>query len=328
MKAAPDIDVRAALRFRLRLPVIVAPMFRVSTVALVVAACEEGLLGSFPAHGTRDTAELRTWIESIQLQLQLGKSAPFAVNLVTHASNERLEADLAVCEELRVPIILSSKSAPTRIVDRIHGYGGWIFHDVANRRHVEKAVDAGVDGLTAVACGAGGHTGSLNPFALINVIRRTFGGPVVLAGAITTGRDVLAAQAMGADFAYMGTRFLATEESGASPEHKKMVVDHDGADVCTSAAFTGAPANWLIPSLEAAGVDLDALCRSPERDVASLTSSQRRWKDLWTSGHGIGLIDDIPPARERCRRLASEYEDAVCVMSQHVGRREQDQPAA
>lgn len=301
---------------QLEIPALVAPMFLVSNPAMTVAACSEGLMGSFPAHGTRSTGQFEEWLIQTSAELaRLRKAgqtqvAPFAVNLVVHPSNTRRNDDLELCIRYRVPVILSSKGAPGDAVKRIHDYGGVVLHDVANRRHAEKALEAGVDGLIAVTAGAGGHTGTLNPFALMNEIRRVYDGVVVLAGGLTTGQDVLTAQAMGADLAYIGTRFLATRESGAPEGHKRMIVDSSATDVFFSAAIDGAPANWLTKSLIAAGADLDVLRTTLPGKIVSAHESKKRWKDIWTAGHGVGNIDDIPSTVELCRRLKAEYRAA------------------
>jgi nitronate monooxygenase len=304
-----------ALRERLSIPVIVAPMFLVSTPAMVVAACREGLVGSFPAHGTRSPEQFEAWLVEIRDALARAEDAgerpaPYAVNLVVHATNARQRGDLALCVKHRVPVILTSKSAPGDVVARVHEYGGVVLHDVASQRHAVKALEAGVDGLIAVAGGAGGHCGTINPFALMNEVRRVFDGPVVLAGGMTTGRDVLAAQAMGADFAYLGTRFLATEESAAPEGQKRMIVASNANDVFFSAAIDGAPANWLAPSLVAAGIDLDVLRTTLPGRIVSGDQTRKRWKDLWTAGHGVGNIDDLPSTQALCRRLKREYDAA------------------
>jgi len=300
---------------RLAIPVIVAPMFLVANPKFVVAACAKGLLGSFPAHTTRTSTMLGRWLTTIQHQQRvlaaLGcVSAPFAVNLVVHESNPRLESDLRMCEVHRVPIVLTSKSAPRHVATRVHEYGGIVLHDVASPRHAEKALAAGVDGLVAVAGGAGGHTGAANPFALVNEIRQMFGGPLALSGGMTTGRDVFAATAMGADFAYMGTRFLATRESSATDRHKRMIVGSKSSDILTSAAIDGAPATWLVESLIAAGIDIDELKTRRAGSITDSNDNVRRWKDLLSAGHGAGNISDIPTVAELCDRLVVEFEAA------------------
>jgi nitronate monooxygenase len=299
---------------QLEIPLILAPMFLVSTPAMTLAACAEGLMGSFPAHGTRSPEVFEQWlVETIEGLKRLrdqndgGKIAPFAVNLVVHPSNIRMNDDLERCIKYRVPVVLTSKGAPSDIVARIHDYGGLVLHDVANQRHAEKAIEAGVDGVIAVAGGAGGHTGTINPFSLMNELRRIHSGPIVLAGGMTTGRDVLAAQVMGADFAYVGTRFIATVESTASEDHKRMIVASNATDVFFSASIDGAPANWLTKSLLAAGIDLDVLRTTLPDKIVAAAETRKRWKDIWTAGHGVGNIEDIPPTAKLCRQIKAEY---------------------
>jgi len=300
---------------RLSIPVIVAPMFLVANPALVVAASSKGILGSFPAHTTRSPQILDEWLTTIEQELAAAADAgatpaPFAVNLVVHASNPRQDEDLEICIAHRVPVVLTSKSAPKDVAARIHDYGGVVLHDIATPRHAEKALEAGVDGLIAVAGGAGGHTGSANPFALVNEVRQMFDGPLALSGGITTGQDVLAATTMGADFAYVGTRFMATQESSASDEHKQMIVDSRSSDILTSAAIDGAPATWLTKSLVAAGIDLDELRTRPPGQITDSNADVRRWKDLLSAGHGSGNITDVPTVGELCDRLIAEYRAA------------------
>ena len=303
------------IRERLSIPVIVAPMFLVSTPAMVIAACRQGLMGSFPAHGTRSPEVFESWLIEIIDALARAEAAgeqpaPFAVNLVVHASNLRAEGDLDLCERYKVPVILSSKSAPGAVVRRAHGWGGVVLHDIASQRHAEKALEAGVDGLIAVAGGSGGHCGTINPFALVNEVRRLFDGPLVLAGGMSCGRDVLAAQTIGADFAYLGTRFIATRESSAPEGQKQMIVASNASDVFFSAAIDGAPANWLTPSLVAAGIDLDVLRTTLPGKIVASDQTRKRWKDIWTAGHGVGNIDDIPSTEALCKRLRQEYQQA------------------
>ena len=301
---------------RLAMPAIAAPMFLVSNPALTLACCAEGIMGSFPAHGTRSREEFRAWLDEMVLGTKRledqGKTlAPWAVNLVVHASNPRYPGDLELVEKYKVPVVLTSKGAPGEAIKRIHGWGAGALHDIANRRHAEKALEAGVDGVIAVAGGAGGHTGTINPFALMNEVRQLGDHfAVVLAGGLTTGRDVLAAQAMGADLAYIGTRFIATQEAMAAAAHKKMILDTRATDVFLTASIDGAPANWLVPSLLAAGIDLDVLRTTLPSKIVSAQENKKRWKDIYTAGHGVGNIDDIPSAAELCRRLITQYKEA------------------
>lgn len=302
---------------KLSLPVIVAPMFLVSSPALVLAVCGEGLVGSFPAHATRTREIFEAWVDEIEAALAAMRAAdpdrtvaPYAVNLVTHETNPRMQGDLEVCVRKRVPIVLTSKSAPRNVVDAVHAYGGLVIHDIATRRHAEKAIEAGVDGLILVTQGAGGHTGSISPFGLLNEVRDIYDGPVVLAGAISTGRDVLAAEAMGADLVYMGTRFIATPESIAPGAYKAALLKADASSLFYSASVDGAPVNWLTDSLIAAGIDLDILAVTPRGKVRNSGETAKQWRDIWSAGHGVGAVRAIEPAADICRRLITEYQAA------------------
>jgi nitronate monooxygenase len=301
---------------RMTVPVIAAPMFLVSNPALTLACCSEGLMGSFPAHGTRSREEFQAWldemVEGMKKLENAGKTpAPWAVNLVVHPSNPRYPGDLDLVEKYKVPVVLTSKGAPGDAIKRIHGWGAVALHDIANRRHAEKALEAGVDGVIAVAGGAGGHTGTINPFALMNEVRQLGDHfAIVLAGGLTTGRDVLAAETMGADLAYIGTRFIATREAMAAEGHKRMILDTRATDVFLTASIDGAPANWLTPSLLAAGIDLDVLRTTLPGKVVAAQENKKRWKDIYTAGHGVGNIEDVPDAAELCRRLIAQYREA------------------
>ena len=301
---------------QLEIPVIAAPMFLVSNPAMALACCAEGIMGSFPAHGTRSREEFQGWLDEMILGIKrledAGKTpAPWAVNLVVHPSNPRYPGDLELVEKYKVPVVLTSKGAPGDAIRRIHGWGAVALHDIANRRHAEKALEAGVDGVIAVAGGAGGHTGTINPFALMNEVRQLGDHfAIVLAGGLTTGRDVLAAETMGADLAYIGTRFIATQEAMAAADHKKMILDTRATDVFLTASIDGAPANWLTPSLVAAGIDLDVLRTTLPTKIVAAQENKKRWKDIYTAGHGVGNIDDIPTAAELCRRLVKQYREA------------------
>jgi nitronate monooxygenase len=301
---------------RMAIPAIAAPMFLVSNPALTLACCAEGIMGSFPAHGTRSREQFQAWLDEMQdgtkrLEDQGKTLAPWAVNLVVHPTNPRYPGDLELVEKYQVPVVLTSKGAPGDAIKRIHGWGAVALHDIANRRHAEKALEAGVDGVIAVAGGAGGHTGTINPFALMNEVRQLGEHfAIVLAGGLTTGRDVLAAQTMGADLAYIGTRFIATREAMAVDEHKKMILDTRATDVFLTASIDGAPANWLVPSLLAAGIDLDVLRTTLPGKIVSSQDNKKRWRDIYTAGHGVGNIDDIPAAAELCRRLIAQYKEA------------------
>lgn len=303
---------------RMAIPAIAAPMFLVSNPALALACCSEGIMGSFPAHGTRSREQFQSWLDEMQEGMKRlednaqGRTiAPWAVNLVVHASNPRYPGDLELCEKYKVPVVLTSKGAPGDAIKRLHGWGAIALHDIANKRHAEKALEAGVDGVIAVAGGAGGHTGTINPFALMNEVRQLGDHfAIVLAGGQTTGRDVLAAQVMGADLAYIGTRFIATQEAMAADAHKEMILQTRATDVFLTASIDGAPANWLTPSLLAAGVDLDVLRTTLPGKIVSSHENKKRWKDIYTAGHGVGNIDDLPTTADLCRRLVAQYKEA------------------
>ncbi|MFZ5710120.1 MAG: NAD(P)H-dependent flavin oxidoreductase [Pseudomonadota bacterium] len=297
-----------ALLSGLRLPAIVAPMFLVSGPDLVVAACRAGLVGTFPALNARTGEDLDRWLGGIGRRLAAdGRAAPFGVNLIVHRSNPRLRDDLGRVVAHRVPLVITSLGATAGIVDEIHAYGGLVFHDVISLRHAEKAAAAGVDGIIAVAAGAGGHAGALSPFALVGELRQMFGGTVVLAGAVTTGSDILAARAMGADMVSIGTRFIVTRESLASDAQKEMTRDATAADIIHTSAISGVAANFLRPSLVLNGLDPDNL---PPHGTLDLGSEARVWKTVWSAGQGVGRIADIPAAGDLCDRLAAEYRAA------------------
>ncbi|MDE1184784.1 nitronate monooxygenase [Paraburkholderia sp.] len=295
----------------LRVPVLAAPMFLVSNPDLVVAQCEAGVIGSFPALNARPQAQLDTWLTEIETRL--GETQPpFAVNLIVHPSNVRLDADLDTIVAHQVPIVITSLHAPDRVVERVHAYGGRVLHDVTTVHHARKAAAAGVDGLILVCAGAGGHGGTLNPFALVAEVRRFFDGMLVLAGAMTDGASVLAARALGCDLAYMGTRFIATEEAGASSAHKAMVIAASARDIVYTPFFSGVPANYLKDSVRAAGLDPDAL--PAERSTVDYSKGQTRpkaWSDVWGAGQGVGNIDTVEPVRVLVDRLAREYRAAA-----------------
>ena len=307
----------AALDGRLRLPLIGAPMFIVSHPALVIAQCKAGIVGSFPALNARPQEALGEWIREIKNSLAEYAEAhpdepvaPFAVNQIAHFSNDRLLADMETCVQHEVPIIITSLRPPAEIVEAVHGYGGLVFHDVINLRHARKAMEQGVDGIIAVCAGAGGHAGTSSPFALVKEIRSEFDGAIILSGCMTSGADVLAAQAMGADLAYIGTRFIATEEANALPEYKKMIVDSKSADIVYSSLFSGVPGSYLKGSIANAGFDPDNL---PEGDKAAMDFGKRdkaaakAWRDIWSAGQGVGNIDEILPAYDLVLRMEREY---------------------
>ena len=310
------MPIPASLNRNLALPVICAPMFIVSNPDLVIAQCKGGLIGSFPALNARPKEVLDEWLTRIKAELADDpNAAPFAVNQIIHPSNERLEHDMALCVKHEVPLIITSLSAPTQIVPHVHAYGGKVFHDVISVRHAEKALEAGVDGLILVCAGAGGHAGTLSPFALVGEIRKFYDGPIALSGSITNGSAILAAQAMGADFAYIGTRFIATDEANAVDAYKKAIVDSAAKDVVYTPYFTGVHGNYLSRSIIAAGLDPANL---PDKDKSAMSFGGERdakaWKDIWGAGQGVGNIGDILPAAELIARMKQEYRAAKAAL--------------
>ena len=302
-----------AFRDRLALPAIAAPMFLVSGPDLVVEACRAGVIGTFPSLNRRTTEEYAAWLDEIEGRLAADpRAAPFGVNLIVHKNNPRVSADLEVTVKHRVPLVITSLGANTEVVDAVHGYGGLVFHDVINMRHARKAAEAGVDGLIAVCAGAGGHAGTTSPFALVSEIRAFFDKTIILSGAISTGRQVAAAIMMGADLAYLGTRFIATRESLAKDGFKEMIVSARAADIVYTPAISGVHGNFLAPSLIAAGLDPANL---PTKTESYKTGEKRAWKDVWSAGHGVGVIDDVPTVAELCARLVEEYDEACASLT-------------
>jgi nitronate monooxygenase len=285
----------------------------VSNPQLVLACCRNGIVGSFPALNQRDSGAFKAWLEEIGAGLQ-AESAPYAVNLIVHGSNPRLQADLALCIEQRVPIVITSLGAVKELVDAVHGYGGLVFHDVTTRRHAEKAAEAGVDGLIAVAAGAGGHAGTWSPFALIAEIREFFDKTLLLSGCLNHGHEILAAQLLGADLAYLGTRFIATQESDATPAYKQMILHARAADIIHTPAVSGVPASFMRQSLEAAGYDLKQLQNKGEinygEKLKPISDEAKAWKTVWSAGQGVGTISDLPSVDALVARLDREYRDA------------------
>ncbi|WP_019139798.1 NAD(P)H-dependent flavin oxidoreductase [Noviherbaspirillum massiliense] len=302
----------------LSLPVIASPMFIASGPALVKAQCKAGIVGSFPALNARPAEMLDTWLTEIQADLAAYKAehpgakvGPIAVNQIVHQSNDRLAHDVEVCVKHQVPIIISSLRAPPKeMLDAVHSYGGIVLHDVISIRHAQKALEAGVDGLILVAAGAGGHAGTLSPFALVGEVRKFFKGPVALSGSIATGDAILSAQAMGADFAYIGSRWLATKESNVEDGYRQAIVESSAADVVYTNLFTGVHGNYLKKSIVAAGLDPDNL---PAADKSKMnfgsggSSKAKAWRDIWGAGQGVGLMDDVPSVAEMVERLKAEY---------------------
>jgi nitronate monooxygenase len=305
----------------LRLPVIASPMFIVSNPALVIAQVRAGIVGSFPALNARPVSQLDEWLYEIE-EATAGCAAPFAVNLIVHKTNGRLDEDLEVCRKHRVPLIITSLGAREDVNAAVHGWDGIVLHDVIDDTYARKAVDKGADGLIAVAAGAGGHAGSQSPFALMQEIRAWFDGPVALSGAIATGRSILAAQALGADFAYIGTPWIATPEANAVDAYKQAIVDGRAADIVNSNLFTGVHGNYLRASIAAAGMDPDRL---PEGDPSTMNfgsggnSAAKAWRDIWGSGQGIGAIAAIEPVAARVDALAAQYEAAKAALAARVG---------
>ncbi|KAA0970927.1 nitronate monooxygenase [Aureimonas fodinaquatilis] len=312
----PDI-----MKSRVRLPVIGAPLFIISNPALVLAQVTSGIVGAFPALNARPAEQLADWLDELQEGIASHDqrnpdrpAAPFAVNQIVHRSNNRLEADLQMCVQHKVPIVITSLGAVQEVNDAVHSYGGIVLHDVINNRFAHKAIEKGADGLIAVAAGAGGHAGQISPFALVQEIREWFAGPLFLSGAIATGKAILAAQAMGADGAYIGSPFIATDEAQATEAHKQAIVDGHAADIVNSSYFTGVSGNYLRASIIAAGMDPDHL---PDADKSKMDFSAttapgqaKAWKDIWGAGQGIGAVDHIVPAADFIDRLASEYRQA------------------
>lgn len=304
----------------LALPVVASPMFIVSYPELVLAQCKAGIVGSFPALNARQPELLDEWLTRINEELTAFKAAhperpvgPLAVNQIVHQSNARLEHDVRVCIDHKVPIFITSLRSPIKeILDAVHSYGGIVLHDVINIRHAQKALEAGVDGLILVAAGAGGHAGMLSPFALVGEVRKFFDGPLVLSGAIATGGAILAAQAMGADLAYIGTRFIASEEAHATDEYKRAIVDASAADIIYTNLFTGVHGNYIRQSILNAGLDPDNLPASDKSkmDFSGGTSKAKAWKDIWGAGQGVGLMESVQPAGQIVAQLKEEYEAA------------------
>ncbi|GBD42247.1 Nitronate monooxygenase [bacterium HR39] len=295
---------------RLRLPVVAAPMFLVSGPELVIAACRAGVLGTFPALNQRTSEGFEAWLAEIEEALAADpRAAPFGVNLIVHRSNRRLERDLETVVRHRVPLVITSLGAVPDLVREIHAYGGVVFHDVAIPRHVEKAAEAGVDGVVLVCGGAGGHAGRLNPFAFLAEARQRFSGTILLAGAISTGRDVLAVRAMGADLAYMGTRFIATREARAPEDYKRMLIEASATDIVYTDRISGIHGSFLRQSLERAGIDPHRLEEMPKGDIAAELEREalRAWRDIWSAGQGVAAIDDIPTVAELVDRLERDF---------------------
>ena len=305
------------LRGKLSVPVVAAPLFIISNPDLVIAQCKAGVVGSFPSLNARPLPVLEEWLQRIRDELAAhdaahpeSPAAPYAVNLIVHKSNDRLLDDLALCVKYEVPIVITSLGAKPEVNEAIHGYGGMVLHDVINDRFARKAIEKGADGLIAVAAGAGGHAGAISPFALVQELREWFDGPLLLSGAIARGDAVLSALAMGADLAYVGSAFIATEEANADAAYKQMLVDHASSDIVYTNLFTGVHGNYLAPSIRAAGLDPAAL---PESDPSKMNfgsggnTEQKAWKDIWGCGQGIAAVKGVATAGEVVARLKREY---------------------
>lgn len=310
--ALPEI-----LKKNLRIPVVASPLFIISHPPLVIAQCKAGVVGSFPALNARPAEQLDEWLAQITEELAAHdaknpeqKAAPFAVNQIVHKSNERLQHDLEMCVKYKVPIVITSLGAVPEVNEAVHSYGGIVLHDVIHDRHARKAIEKGADGLIAVATGAGGHAGALSPFALVQEIRQWFDGPLLLSGSIANGGAILAAQAMGADMAYIGSPFIATNEARAVDEYKQMIVDSKAADIVYSNLFTGVHGNYLKGSIAAAGLDPDNLPVSDPSKMNFGGDDAKAWKHIWGCGQGIGAVDKVVGAGELVERLAAEYDAA------------------
>ncbi|QOT79732.1 NAD(P)H-dependent flavin oxidoreductase [Cupriavidus basilensis] len=308
------MSLPAILQNRLSLPVVCSPLFIISNPDLVIAQCKAGVVGSFPALNARPGPVLNDWLDRITTELAEHDakhpdrpSAPFAVNQIVHKSNDRLDHDLELCVRYKVPIVITSLGARKEVNDAVHAYGGIVLHDIINNTFARKAIEKGADGLIAVASGAGGHAGVLSPFALLHEIREWFDGPLLLSGAIASGDGILAALAAGADLAYVGSAFIATEEANAQAGYKQMIVDSTASDIVYSNLFTGVHGNYLRQSIVNAGLDPEALPQSDPSKMNFGSGSAKAWKDIWGAGQGVGAIKRVVPAAELVRRFAEEY---------------------
>jgi nitronate monooxygenase len=317
MQSSTRTSLLETLKGRLSLPAIGAPLFIISVPDLVVAQCTSGIIGAMPSLNARPAAQLEEWVAEIQerlaahdARLPYRPAAPFAINLIVHKSNDRLEHDLQVVVKHKVPVVITSLGARPEVNQAVHAYGGHVLHDVINQRFAHSAVDKGADGLVLVAAGAGGHAGALSPFAFLQETRQWFDGPIVLSGAIAHGRSILAAEALGADLAYIGSAFIATREARAADEHKQMIVERGAEDIIYTNLITGVHGNYLKPSLVRAGLDPDNLPTSDPSQMNFGSDRRKRWKDIWGSGQGIGAVKDVVPAAALVARLKSEYQHA------------------
>ncbi len=302
----------------LALPAVAAPMFLISGPKLVIECCKNGIVGTFPALNQRTSEGFEEWLIQIKTELEQfeketgKKPAPFGVNLIVHPTNPRLEADVKLCMKHKVPLVITSLGAVSMVVDAIHSYGGLVFHDIIKKRHAEKAAEAGVDGLILVSAGAGGHGGNLNPMSLIAEVKKIFNKTILLSGCISTGRDIASAMQMGADMAYMGTRFINTEESKAPEEYRKMIIEAGANDIVYTAAISGVHANFLAASLQAAGITEEDLKKEHKVDFGKeLDTEVKAWKTIWSAGQGVTTIENVMPISELVNTLKSEFKEAI-----------------
>lgn len=311
----------ASLASHLSLPLVAAPMFLISGPELALACCKEGIVGSFPALNQRTSEGFEGWLAQMNGELDRFKQgnpsatvAPYAVNLIVHRTNPRWQADLELCVKHRVPIVITSLGAASQVVEAVHSYGGLVFHDVTNQHHARKAAEAGVDGIIAVAAGAGGHAGTINPFVLVHEIRDVFDGTILLAGGLSHGEDLLAAQAMGADLAYLGTRFINTEESQADEAYRNMIIEAVSADIIHTPVVSGVPASFMRQSLEAAGYPMDKLHQAGDinygEKLKPVDDEAKAWKTVWSAGQGVSQIHDVVSVQTLVNRLKAEYAKA------------------
>ncbi|MGB5983392.1 MAG: nitronate monooxygenase family protein [Nonlabens sp.] len=303
---------------RLSLPVVAAPMFLISGPELVVECCKNGIVGTFPALNQRSSEGFEEWLIQIKTALsdweeETGKqAAPYGVNLIVHGSNPRLEADLKLCMKHQVPLIITSLGAVSDVVNAVHSYGGVVFHDVIKKRHAEKVMEAGVDGLILVCAGAGGHAGTLNPMPFVREVRSFFNGTILLSGAMSSGQDVASALQMGADLAYLGTRFINTDESKATDEYREMIIDAGSSDIVYTAAISGVSANFLGASLQAAGITQDQLQATGKIDFGKeMDTEAKAWKTIWSAGQGVATVKDSIPTKELIDRMKAEFKEAI-----------------
>ncbi|MDI9244561.1 nitronate monooxygenase family protein [Marinobacter sp. CHS3-4] len=310
-----------SLEANLDLPLVAAPMFLISGPDLAIACCKQGIVGSFPALNQRSSDGFESWLIRMNDELARFRSdnpertiAPYAVNLIVHNTNPRWEADLELCVKHQVPIVITSLGAATKVTEAVHSYGGLVFHDVTNQKHARKAAAAGVDGIIAVSAGAGGHAGTTNPFVLVHEIREVFDGMILLAGGLSKGEDILAAQAMGADLCYLGTRFINTTESQAEAAYQNMIIEAGSGDIIHTPAVSGIPANFMRQSLEAAGYPMDKLNQAGDIDYGEklkpMDDEAKAWKTVWSAGHGVSQINDVLPTADLVTRIRKEYQAA------------------